>query len=61
MFVRYLMESTALVVVFDLQAAYDRGANYIYRVNDDSEMHTPWARSFVNALEVGVAHKGVVP
>ncbi|CAM9902964.1 unnamed protein product [Hapterophycus canaliculatus] len=33
-------------------AAYELGANYIYRVNDDSEMHTPWAASFVNALEV---------
>lgn len=41
----------AMLFVF-LQAAYDRGANYIYRVNDDSEMHTPWAESFVNALEV---------
>ena len=32
--------------------AYDRGANYIYRVNDDSEIIDPWARSFVDALEV---------
>lgn len=34
------------------QMAYDRGANYIYRVNDDSEMIDPWARSFADALEV---------
>ncbi|CBN79406.1 conserved unknown protein [Ectocarpus siliculosus] len=42
------------------KAAYDRGANYIYRVNDDSEMHTPWARSFVNAIEAMGPPYGVV-
>lgn len=34
------------------QVAYERGANYIYRVNDDSEMMDPWARSFSDVLEV---------
>ncbi|CAM9579534.1 unnamed protein product, partial [Scytosiphon promiscuus] len=42
------------------KAAYDRGADYIYRVNDDSEMHTPWAKSFVNALEAMGPPYGVV-
>ena len=25
------------------RAAYENGADYIYRVNDDTEMATPWA------------------
>ncbi|CAN0460581.1 unnamed protein product [Laminaria digitata] len=40
--------------------AYDRGANYIYRVNDDSEIIDPWARSFVDALEAMGPPYGVV-
>ena len=32
------------------RAAYDAGAEYIYRVNDDTEMATPWAAKFVAAL-----------
>ena len=32
--------------------AYDLGAEYIYRVNDDTELATPWARKFSDALLV---------
>lgn len=46
------------VSYFLLQAAYERGANYFYRVNDDSEILTPWARHFVDALEVRRMHRG---
>jgi hypothetical protein len=30
--------------------AYDVGADYIYRVNDDTEMAAPWAHRFVTKL-----------
>ena len=32
--------------------AYDMDAEYMYRVNDDSEFLTPWASKFVHALQV---------
>lgn len=35
-----------------VQAAYESGANYFYRLNDDSEMLDPWAEKFVKTLEV---------
>ena len=47
------------VIVFRLKAAYDLGANYTYRVNDDSEMMNPWARKFVDALEVGIKRETI--
>ncbi|KAJ8599645.1 hypothetical protein CTAYLR_005387 [Chrysophaeum taylorii] len=33
------------------QKAFELGAEYIYRVNDDTELETPWATAFVAALE----------
>lgn len=32
--------------------AHDLGAEYIYRVNDDSEFLNPWTSKFVHALQV---------
>ncbi|CAM9478688.1 unnamed protein product, partial [Phaeothamnion confervicola] len=31
--------------------AYAHGAEYLYRVNDDTEFRTPWAAKFVGALQ----------
>lgn len=36
------------------RAAFDAGAEYFYRVNDDSEFLSPWASKFVNVLQVGM-------
>ncbi|CAM9341488.1 unnamed protein product [Discosporangium mesarthrocarpum] len=40
--------------------AYAMGASYFYRVNDDSEMVSPWARKFVDTLEQMGPPYGVV-
>ena len=33
------------------RAAYDGGADYMYRVNDDTEMLGNWPKVFVKALD----------
>jgi len=34
------------------QVAYELGADYFYRVNDDTEFIQPWATPFIQSLEV---------
>jgi len=34
------------------RAAYGMGADYFYRVNDDTECLKPWAKAFATTLEV---------
>lgn len=34
------------------KAAYSMGADYFYRVNDDTECLQPWAKSFSTTLQV---------
>jgi hypothetical protein len=34
------------------RAAYKQGADYFYRVNDDTELLNPWVIKFVSAFEV---------
>lgn len=34
------------------KGAFDAGADYMYRVNDDSEFLHPWAKKFVQTLQV---------
>lgn len=34
------------------QVAYDAGADYLYRVNDDTELIQPWTTQFIKILEV---------
>jgi hypothetical protein len=34
------------------RAAYKQGAQYFYRVNDDTELLNPWVVKFVSSLEV---------
>jgi hypothetical protein len=42
-------------------AAVADGADYVYRINDDTEFVTPWARMFVRALqELSPMNVGVV-
>lgn len=33
------------------RAAYTAGASYFYRINDDTELTAPWARTFVRTLQ----------
>ncbi len=40
--------------------AYSRGADYVYRVNDDSEFLSPWAYKFVRTLQGMGSPYGVV-
>ena len=37
---------------FMMKAAFLDGADYLYRVNDDTEMRTSWAASGVTTLQV---------
>jgi hypothetical protein len=42
--------------------AYDNGADYIYRVNDDTEMKGPWAKRFIAELhKMGEPYGAVGP
>jgi hypothetical protein len=42
--------------------AYDNGADYIYRVNDDTEMKGPWAKRFIQELhKMGEPYGAVGP
>lgn len=42
--------------------AYDEGADYIYRVNDDTEMASPWAKKFISQLQgLGAPYGAVGP
>jgi len=34
------------------RAAYGMGADYFYRVNDDTECLHPWAKAFATTLDV---------
>lgn len=34
------------------QVAYEKGADYFYRVNDDTEFLQPWTSTFIDTLEV---------
>lgn len=43
------------------RAAYAAGADYFYRVNDDTEFLNPWATAFVAALQVGATSQPVRP
>ena len=42
------------------RAAYAAGANYFYRINDDTELIKHWPRAFVNSLESLSSPFGVV-
>ena len=34
------------------RAAYESGADYVYRVNDDSQFMNPWAYTLVKTIQV---------
>lgn len=42
------------------RVAYSRGANYTFRVNDDSEFLSPWAYKFVRTLQGMGSPYGVI-